>query len=116
MNPSKSHDEYGDLDNMAEWVVKTALDDHHGNRHGYPNDVVVITAASNKYDDDHHLLRRINHASSDIILVEVGRRSNQVDADKRIEQLATDVGHVIKVPSYSQLPQTTTHLLSLLCS
>ena len=116
VNPSKSHDSNEDLDEMAEWVVETALDNHHGDRKGFPNDVIIITAASNEYDDDHHLLRRIHHASGDVILVEVGTGSNHVDADKRIEQLATNSGHVIKVPSYSQLPRITTHLLKLLCS
>ena len=102
---------HGDLNSAVQYLVDHVMDDDHGDRDAFPNDVIIITDANSVFSSD-TLKRSLQHKSHDVIIISVGTSAS---TSGTVADLATDSAHVIHVPSYANLSQITGQLLQLLC-
>lgn len=106
-----------DLDEIFDFVRHEALKHRHGERHGIPNDLIILL--DHRADTADPLSRPsgwLSHElallSGDVIVISVGATTKS----SVIESLATDPSHVLQVASYDQLFSIKDELLVLLCT
>ena len=103
---------HGDIEEALKYLISHVLDDDHGDRDHFADDVIIITDASSSF---HSALfeRSLQHKSRDVIIISVGTHA---PSSGGVGDLATDPAHIIHVSNYSQLSSIGGKLFNLLCS
>lgn len=102
----------GDVNDAIQHLTTHVMDDHHGDRSAFPDDVILITDAGSAFHNTllKHSLQRKSH---DIIVISVGRSTS---TSGTASDLATDAAHKIHVNSYAELSTIGGRLFQLLCT
>lgn len=106
-----------DIHRVVDFIVDHALRHINGDRYLFHDSVIIFVDQIAHVRLRHSIINeqnKLNTIARDVVLVVIGAGQDSPEMTQ-LYQLASSSGHVVHVPSYSNLAGLETKLISLLC-
>lgn len=114
---SYRHKDTADIHRVVDFIADHALRHINGDRNSFPDSVVIFIDQNSHVRLRDTILKeqqKLNSITRDVVLVVIGAGNDSAEITQ-LYQLASSSGHVLHVPSYSNLTGLEQKLIDLLC-